>query len=1163
MVDTIKATGSVYSKQLKPHRSVSPLFLLLISLLIATGWGANSLEAGFRQPPDWAKPWVYWFWLNGYITKEGITADLKAMKRAGIGGVLIMEVDQGTPPGPIAFASREWRELFKFVVSEANRLGLKVNMNNDAGWTGSGGPWIPPELAMQRLTWSEITVEGPGRREINLPLPPTTLNFYRDIAIIAFPHINEPATIPAWDCKAVFSYYPKPFSQPTSYPDTSSGQAIPIKQIIDLSDKVNSQGRLVWDVPPGKWDIIRFGYTPTGAQNAPSPASGRGLECDKLSKEAVEFHFNSFIKKLVEDVGPLAGKTLTSTHIDSWEVGLQNWTPKMREEFRKRRGYDLLPFLPALIGRVVENREISERFLWDFRRTISELVLENYAGTMRELANKYGLRLTIEGYSTSITDEFAYGGQADEPMGEFWSWGRYGASFTCTEMASAGHTHGKRVIGAEAFTADNNERWLGYPGNIKELADWAFTEGINRFVVHRYALQPWLDVKPGMSMGPFGLHYERTQTWWDESKAWHDYLARCQYLLQQGLFVADICMLVPEGSPQSLGGQPILQRLTSPGRPFERPGYNFDFCSSDVVYKMRVKDGKITLPDGMSYRVLVLPRLPRMTPKLLKKIGELVREGATVVGAPPLSSPSLEGYPGCDEEVKRLAKEIWGSLSTPSKLSERRYGKGRIFWGGYFSLTKGVELSSSIESAQWIWFPEGNPLQAVPQDITRWFRKDFEIEGDSPISSAQLVITADNDFKCFLNGKLVGEGDKWENLYSFDVKSYLKSGRNEILISAHNGGSQPNPAGLICALLIRYADGRSQCIATDRSWLSAREKDSEEWHPAMELGYYGIGPWGDVVYPSVYFDIEEVGNLLNRLGIPPDFSYEPRKAPGSIRYIHRTLPEAEVYFVANQDATAVDINCSFRVKGRLPEIWLPETGEIERPNDYKAVGDRTLLSLHLEPYESVFVVFPKNISRAKWLSLKVKGKLKVEKEIPIEGEWEVRFPKGWGAPERIVLPKLISWSEHEDEGVRFFSGSALYIKEFELPAKLYEKNKRYILDLGRVEVMAEVMLNGQYLGTLWKIPYRLDITKAIKPGKNRLLLRITNLWVNRMIGDEHLPEDSERNPDGTLRSWPKWLLEGKRSPTGRFTFTTWRLWHRDDPLQPSGLLGPVRLQIAR
>ncbi|MBC7328007.1 hypothetical protein H5T87_07820 [bacterium] len=1148
---------------MKFHKLV---FINLFLFLASTPLLAQSdLENGFRNPPDWAKPWVYWFWLNGYITKEGISADLEAMRRAGIGGVLIMEVDQGTPPGPVSFASEEWMKLFQWVVKEASRLGLKVNMNNDAGWTGSGGPWIPPQFAMQKLTWSKITVEGPSQIELQLPSPPTNLHFYRDIAVIAIPHSEPHPLLPSWDIKAVFRDAYQPLSMPAHYSELPEIRVIPLAQIHDISSQLNPQGKLVWNVPDGKWDIIRFGYTPTGAQNAPSPLSGRGLECDKLSKEAVEFHFNSFVKKLIENVGNYAGKTLVATHIDSWEVGLQNWTPRMREEFRLRRGYDLLPFLPALIGEIVESREITERFLWDFRKTISELVLENYAGTMRKLANKYGLRLTIEGYSTSLTDEFAYGGQADEPMGEFWSWGKFGASSTCTEMASAGHTHGKRVIGAEAFTADSNERWLGHPGNIKDLADWAFTEGINRFVVHRYALQPWLNVKPGMSMGPWGLHYERTQTWWESSKAWHTYLSRCQYLLQQGLFVADICMLVPERAPQSLGGQPILSKSTAPGRPFERPGYNFDFCSSDALYQMKVKDGRLTLPDGMSYRVLVLPRFPRMTPKLLKKLEELIRDGATVIGAPPHSSPSLEDYPNCDIEIQKLAKKIWGTLVTPEGIRERKYGKGRIFWGGHFSLPQGSDLSQIMETARWIWYPEGNPLMAVPQNITRFFKREFFTKDNTQIKSAQLVITADNQFKCLINGHLVGQGDNWEKLYSFDVKQFLKPGMNEIFIIARNGGDIPNPAGVICALVITYADNSSQYIATDNNWQSSISEDSKEWLPALELGYYGIGPWGNATIGPVYYDIEEVCKILKKLGIPPDFSYEPPKTPGTIRYIHRSLPKAEIYFIANQESTPQDITCFFRIKGRLPELWFPETGKILRPpsKSYKEMKDGTMVFLHLEPLESLFVVFPKNKSKKQWLTLKTYERYSIQKEIEIDGEWEVRFPPHWGAPEKVILPRLISWSEHPNEGIRFFSGTAIYIKKFYLPREIFGSGRRYFLDLGEVMVMADVMVNDSYLGTLWKKPYRVDITSAVKPGENKLLLKVTNLWVNRMIGDEHLPEDSERNPDGTLRSWPSWLLEGKPSPTGRFTFTTWRLWGKDDPLQPSGLIGPVRIQIAQ
>ena len=254
--------------------------------------------------------------------------------------------------------------------------------------------------------------------------------------------------------------------------------------------------------------------------------------------------------------------------------------------------------------------EVSERFLWDLRETISELLLENYAGRFHDLAHRHGLRLSIEAYNTCPCDEMAYAGRADEPMGEFWSWSKYGAAFSCTEMASAGTRLRQADHRRRSFTADNGEKWLGHPGNIKDLGDWAFCEGINRFVFHRYAMQPWRDRKPGMSMGPWGLHYERTETWWEQSQPWHEYLARCQFLLQQGLFVADICFLGPEGSPQTLNGQQsFVSKTLARGPALGRPGHNFDTCPPEVVLtRMSVKDGRLVLPDGMSYRMLVLPR---------------------------------------------------------------------------------------------------------------------------------------------------------------------------------------------------------------------------------------------------------------------------------------------------------------------------------------------------------------------------------------------------------------------------------------------------------------------------------------------------------------------------------------------------------------------------
>jgi hypothetical protein len=1033
----------------------------------------DRLESGFSHPPPSARPWVYWFPLDGNISSNGITLDLEAMARVGIGGVLYMETDQGAPRGPAAFGGQLWRDLFKHICAEAHRLGLEVNMNNDAGWCGSGGPWITPELSMQRIVWTERTVRGPRRFDELLPQPQTLRDYYRDIAVFAFPTPASNYVIPKLAGKS--ASVPEAIPLQTAYPALPAEAIVPRERIVDLTSQCDASGHLVWDAPAGHWTLLRLGHTTTGKDNHPAPIAGRGLECDKLSKEAAEAAFAGLMKKVIEDSLPLVGerKTLVSTHIDSWEVGSQNWTPKFRQEFQRLRGYDPFPFLPVIAGHVVESLEISERFLWDVRMTVNDLLVENYAGHFRELARRNGIRLSIEAYDGEPADDMTYGGQADEPMAEFWSWGKFGAAYSCTEMSSVAHVYGRRILGAEAFTATDAEKWQGHPAYIKDLGDWAFCEGINRFVFHRYALQPWTDARPGMSMGPWGLHYERTQTWWELSRPWHDYLARCQFLLRQGLFVADLCFLEPESSPQ---------RFKSPVKSgHDRPGYNFDGCPPEVVLtRMTVRDGRLVLPDGMSYRWLVLPQAGTMTPRLLGKIKELVAAGATVVGAPPVKSPSLSGYPKCDEEVKALAAELWGAGDAPERITERPFGKGKLLWGG-----------------------ELRP-------------KSLAAAGADPIPDA----------------------------------------------------------GILCRML------QERGVPPDFSCQTRNAPDSLRYiHRSIQSAIY---------------------------------------VPGGTE-------RTEVYFVANKNLQPEEALCSFRVSRQRPEFWWPDTGRIERAAVYDEVGGVTRVPLSLDPYGSVFVVFRKGarpeadpiaqvtrngqkvldtaalpgpvsdtsaagrpaetirLTRSENGALEAlvwapgtyalksaSGGKRRDFEVPalpapieIGGPWELRFAPNWGAPERVTLDHLISWSEHSEPGVKYFSGAATYLKRFDIPAGLLGAERRLCLDLGKVAVMAQVKLNGQDLGILWKPPFRTDITGVAKPGENALEIKVVNLWINRQIGDEQLPDDSNRNPDGTLKSWPEWLAQGKPSPTGRFTFTSWRLWKKNDPLVESGLLGPVTIQAAQ
>jgi alpha-L-rhamnosidase/Glycosyl hydrolase 2 galactose-binding domain-like len=1214
---------------------------------------APDLEAAFRTPPPAVYPWVYWFWLNGNITREGITADLEAMKRVGIGGVLIMDVDQGTPSGPAPFGSPQWRELFKHACAEAGRLGLEVNMHNNAGWCGSGGPWITPELAMQKIVWSEARVEGPKRFEAVLPMPNTVGNYYRDIRILAFPSPAGMARIDSLAQKSVAAttevhYNGRSSLLPTraAWPAVPEEETISRRHIVDLTANMDESGRLSWDVPVGKWVILRFGHTLTGKDNHPAPEAGRGLDCDKLSQEAIEAHFAGLIGKLAAAAGALTGKSFVATHIDSWETGTQNWTKNFGEEFARRRGYDLMPYFPVLSSRIVDSREVSERFLWDFRQTISEMILDNYAGHLRELANRRGLRLSIEAYTSCPVDDLAYGGRADEPMGEFWSWWfskgapPYGFGFTCTEMASAAHVYGKPIIGAEAFTAEDHERWQSHPANIKELGDWAFCEGINRFVFHRYAMQPWLNVKPGMAMGPWGLHYERTQTWWEMSKAWHEYLARCQMLLRQGLFVADVCYLGAEGSPQSIGNQKRFFSGSSanPDEPRDRGGYNYDLCPPEALLaRMSVRDGRLVLPDGMSYRLLALPLIETMTPELLKKVKELVEEGATVVGARPVKSPSLSRHPQCDAEVKRLAEELWGAGEAPARLTARKVGKGRVFWSAAVEKMVGKNPTPQevFGPAQWIWHPEGDPAAAVPPGV-RYFRRVFTLDSGRPVSSARLMMHADNAFTCWLNGREVGSGHNFHRLVEMDLTAQLREGPNLIAVEATNRGEAPSPAGLIGRLAIEYGDGGSVEVRTDGEWTTA-ETAGETWNsdPAPEKGWVaareagpmGMEPWGDVAptFADIQLFAEEdvISAVFREMEIPEDFRYETESGARSLRFTHRTTAAAEIYFVANKLPQGEQALCSFRVQSRRPELWRPDSGRIEHPAVYDIADGLVRMPIAFDPAGSVFVVFPKGavpaeqritsvvrdgqeLIRTAWdaggaaaagpESLRLVERPSIELisgseeqveakvwqpgiyllktpsggvrrlEVPVVpppfelgGPWDVRFAPNGGAPERVEFDHLISWSDHPEDGVKFYSGPAEYSRTFTLPDGYLADDRHFLLDLGRVEVMAEVKLNGNDLGVLWKPPYCVDVTQAVRPGENRLEIRVVNLFINRQIGDEFLPEDSDRQPDGTLKAWPAWLLEGKSSPTGRSTFTSWRLWHKDDPLAPSGLLGPVRL----
>jgi hypothetical protein len=878
---------------------------------------------------------------------------------------------------------------------------------------------------------------------------------------------------------------------------------------------------------------------------------------------------------------------LIATHIDSWENGSQNWTAKMREEFQRRRGYDLMPFLPVFTGRVVGSLEISERFLWDVRQTVSELVIENYAGHFRELAHAAGMRFTCEAYG-SPCDAIPYGGQSDEPMGEFWTPGG-NAMETCRGMASAGHVYGRRIIGAEAFTAGDHERWLEHPATLKALGDRAFCEGINRFVFHRYALQPWTpERQPGMTMGPWGQHYERTQTWWDWTPAWHEYLARCQLMLREGLFVADICYVQPETPPQGPGDH-------------KRGGYAWDECTTEAVLtRMSVKDGRIVLPDGMSYRVLALPWSQTMTPRLLRKVKELVQGGATVLGPRPSASPSLSDYPQCDTEVKQLAAELWGDADG-QRVKEHRLGKGRMLWSD--SPEKVLEESgvpadfTASQPLRFIHRRDGNAdlyFVANPQPHEFTTTCSFRVSGKVPelwwpdsgrieraamwqetAGMTHIVVPFEPSGSVFVVFR--------ESIRKTDPVVLLKRDGKPVL------SATPEPRMKLSVLKARYGVLDDPARTRDVTARIQSMADSGEYAFQVSSLAQGNDPAPNIV-KTLVVDYAVEGKQLSVRARDPETIHLSREA------LNIKVEQAR-YGVLNDPKRTRDVReklqrlldageTSFKVarmaEGDDPAFLVVKTLELEY-----TLNGRLLKAAGTDPETinlSPAAVPPKAVAA---LRLDAKGRLSLAAREPgeyelltasgrsrrikvrdaapsveVTGPWQVRLAPGGGAPAEITLDKLASWSEHADPGVKYCSGTATYTRTLDIPRGLLSKGQRLELDLGKVAVMAEVKLNGRSLGKLWKPPFVVDISRVAKAGANQLEVRVVNLWPNRMIGDEQLPEDSERNPDGTLKRWPQWLLDGKPSPTGRFTFTSWRLWKKNEPLLESGLLGPVTLRTA-
>jgi hypothetical protein len=1105
----------------------------------------DPLLAAFQSPPDAAHPRVWWHWMNGNITWDGVQKDMEWMKRVGIAGLQSFDAGRTTPQvveKRLPYMSPGWKEVFHNTAAYADQLNLELGIASSPGWSETGGPWVDAADAMKKMVWSVTHVRGgrnfsavlaqpphesgifqtstagwalggrgPGQHPpelyvdqkvvafrvandavlpaptitasggklnaaalsdgdiqtsaIDLPaspevgslswvqfdygrpvtirgftlstpvasryydaleprragiaptqfrfeasddghtwrdtgakvqagLPERTISvdnaharFFRFVSVRQPPDpppkrlprfgrgpLPPPEVIPinelvlrgepsihSFEDKAAFvtngNYYALPSGTPGSAAPKPS-------EVIDLTDKMQPNGRLDWKPPAGDWEVLRIGYSLTGAMNRPASPEGTGLEVDKLDAAAVKRYMDHYIGMYRDATGGLLGAHgLRAMMFDSWEASNENWTPQILADFKRLRGYDPTPWLPALAGYVIESPERSDAFLWDWRRTLQQLLKTNHYEQVTAMLHAIGMIRYGEAHEAlyaTMGDGMEMKASADIPMGAMWLVERPGEIEPVyfndlQESASIAHIYGQNLTSAEALTG--GPRFGSAPWDLKPTADAILLAGVNRFMIHTSTHQP-ISKGPGMTLG-VGQYFTRNETWAEQAKPWVDYLSRCSELLQQGRGASDVAVFYGEAGPVIAS-----YRESYPAVP---DGYRYDYVNADVIQnKLSARDGHLVTETGMQYGALLFGEsTDYVSLPVLEKIRALVAAGAVLIGERPRGSPSLADDPA---RVKAILDELWPGTAVA------QVGQGRVF------------------------------------------------------------------------------------------------------------------------------------AAADS------------------------------------------GPALTSIGLAPDFTYTKPQADSHVMFIHRRLADGDAYFVSNRVDRAESITASFRVTGRIPELWDPSTGRTH-PASYRITGGRTEVTLPLDRFGSLFVVFRKPTNEPGreepaplWQTL-----------ATLSGPWPVAFQTGRGAPPNATFQQLADFRDNQDPGIRYFSGIATYTKDLKLTAQELRSGRHLWLDLGQVDDLAEVWVNGQLAGTTWKPPYRIDITSRVKPGRNQLELRVVNLWVNRLIGDVQpgnttkitfTQADGKVNPDTP----PAEAANQLRMP-----------YAADAPLRPSGLLGPVTL----
>lgn len=976
------------------------LFTLSCKPSATTNNTYDILHEAFLNPPREAQPKVYWWCLNGNIDTLRAKEEFKAMKEAGITGFDLYEIGEfkqdttQIPAGP-AFMSDQSLQLIKFAVQEAEKLDLTVGISLSSSWN-AGGSWVKPKHGGKSIyrTITEITGTG-EEQQIKLPFPEikfSQLVMGTDKPLIPFDEKGKPA------------YYEE--IAILAIPVGSDEKAGKVEPLVITSYFNPETESLHWNVPPGNWEIHRYVCANSGQQVVlPSPHS-IGLTIDHFDAEAVETHLMFFVDKLQSVLGDISKTALKSFYLASYEARGQVWTPTLPKVFKELHGYEIEKYLPLFFEPDLFDPETAAKVDTDFKKTLSELMINNLYKNAREICHKYGLKINSEaggpGYPlyNGPADPLKAQGTIDIPRGEFWiNHSRFYLDKNDSidilrivkETAAASHIYEKGVVEMESFTSFMH--WQEGPGDMKPFGDRAFCEGMNRVVFHGFSHNITNSGYPGY-VYTAGTHFNTKRVWWSKAKPFIDYVSRISALFQKSDFKADVLWYYGDKVPNAARPKNTHFKVG--------PGYDYEVINSEVLLnRLTVKQGKLSLPSGAEFSLLVLEDEDNFTSSVLKKLSELVKKGALIVGNKP---SKIDGVAATDE-MKKAIDELWASdAGIPENFFSKR---GKILSG-----VSAMELLQAID---------------VPSDVN-------------------------------------------------------------------------------------------------------------------------------------YKDIEQ--NLID--------------------YIHFGKDSIDIYFIRNTQDSTITRNIAFRQQNKSPEIWNPVSGETTTVSIFNPNEKYISLPLTLPAYGSYLIVF-RNSSRIPAFSViaandgsipkfeytqdginileegnfTLSGEnetISVENKISgqlLEGPWELTFTGGWGAPEKAQFPKLISWTDSEIDGIKYYSGIATYEKVFQISEDFATAGNKIYLDLGEISKVADVWLNEEHLGISWTKPHRFDITGILNQGDNTIRVEVGNTWSNRITGDALTGEKyTNTNMKSTIIPAPTMETgDQKRYPWAQV------------PLIKSGLLGPVTIQI--